>query len=212
MPPKGYLKRLREICDAHGILLVFDEVICGFGRTGETFAAQSFGVTPDMMTMAKGLTNGAQPMGAVAMCERIHDTIMAAAPEGAIEFFHGYTYSGHPASVRRGTRHARHLQERGLVRARPQSCRRTFLDAMFSLKRRADRHRHPRLRDVRDDRRAAGRHARRARPRCSRRSCSTTACNLKTTGDSAIIAPPLIAEKSHIDMIGDILRKTLASI
>src|SRR5437899_6900364 len=96
VPPKGYLKRLREICDAHGILLVFDEVICGFGRTGSAFAAQSFGVTPDLMTMAKGLTNGAQPMGAVAVSERIHDTIMAAAADGAIEFFHGYTYSGHP--------------------------------------------------------------------------------------------------------------------
>src|SRR5258708_31935610 len=89
VPPKGYLKRLREICDAHGILLVFDEVICGFGRTGEAFAAQSFGVTPDLMTMAKALTNGAQPMGAVAASERIHDTIMAAAADGTIEFLHG---------------------------------------------------------------------------------------------------------------------------
>src|SRR4029077_13485192 len=79
VPPKGYLKRLRDICVTHGILRVFDEVICGFGRTGETFAAQSFGVTPDLMTMAKGLTNGAQPMGAVAARERIHDTIMGAA-------------------------------------------------------------------------------------------------------------------------------------
>ena len=87
VPPKGYLKRLREICDQHGILLVFDEVITGYGRTGQAFAAQSFGVTPDMITMAKGITNGAQPMGAVAISERIHDTIMAAAPEGAIEFF-----------------------------------------------------------------------------------------------------------------------------
>ena len=78
VPPKGYLKRLREICDAHGILLVFDEVITGYGRTGQTFAAQSFGVTPDIMTMAKGITNGAQPMGAVAVSERIHDTIMGA--------------------------------------------------------------------------------------------------------------------------------------
>jgi beta-alanine--pyruvate transaminase len=96
VPPKGYLKRLREICDQHGILLVFDEVITGYGRTGQTFAAQSFGVTPDLLTMAKGITNGAQPLGAVAASERIHDTIMAAAPEGAIELLHGYTYSGHP--------------------------------------------------------------------------------------------------------------------
>jgi beta-alanine--pyruvate transaminase len=80
VPPKGYLARLREICDQHGILLVFDEVITGLGRTGQSFAAQSFGVTPDLITMAKALTNGAQPMGAVAVSERIHDTIMAASP------------------------------------------------------------------------------------------------------------------------------------
>src|SRR5438046_3225641 len=98
VPPKGYLKRIREICDAHGILLVFDEVICGFGRTGAAFAAQSFGVTPDLMTLAKGLPNGAQPLGAGAASERIHDTIFGAAAEGAIEFFHGYTYSGPPAA------------------------------------------------------------------------------------------------------------------
>ena len=121
VPPKGYLKRLREICDANGILLVFDEVITGFGRTGQAFAAQSFGVTPDLMTMAKGLTNGAQPMGAVAISERIHDTIMGAAPEGAIEFFHGYTYSGHPAACAAGPRDARHLRARRPVRAGPRA-------------------------------------------------------------------------------------------
>ena len=80
------------------VLLVFDEVICGFGRTGKAFGAQSFGVTPDMMTMAKALTNGAQPMGAVAVRDGIYDTVVEAAPEGAVELFHGYTYSGHPAA------------------------------------------------------------------------------------------------------------------
>jgi beta-alanine--pyruvate transaminase len=118
VPPKGYLKRLREICDAHGILLVFDEVICGFGRTGQNFAAQSFGVTPDLLTMAKGLTNGSQPMGAVAVSERIHDTIMGAAPEGAIELFHGYTYSGHPASCAAALRRSTSTRTRA-VRERP---------------------------------------------------------------------------------------------
>ena len=117
VPPKGYLQRLRDICDAHGILLVFDEVICGFGRTGSAFAAQSFGVTPDVMTMAKGITNGAQPMGAVAISERIHDTIMGAAADGAVEFFHGYTYSGHPAPCAAGLATLGYLQERGSVRA-----------------------------------------------------------------------------------------------
>jgi beta-alanine--pyruvate transaminase len=102
VPPVGYLERVREICDKHGILLVFDEVITGFGRTGNAFAAQSFDVKPDIMTMAKALTNGNQPMGAVAVDDRVYDTICDASPEGAIEFFHGYTYSGHPAACAAG--------------------------------------------------------------------------------------------------------------
>ncbi|AVP97331.1 aspartate aminotransferase family protein [Ahniella affigens] len=95
LPPKGYLERLRELCTKHGILLIFDEVITGFGRVGKAFAAQRFGVTPDLITCAKGLTNGSVPMGAVFASNAIHDTFMNG-PEGAIELFHGYTYSGHP--------------------------------------------------------------------------------------------------------------------
>jgi beta-alanine--pyruvate transaminase len=95
VPPVGYLERLRATCDRHGILLVFDEVITGFGRLGAAFGAQRFGVTPDLMTVAKGLTNGAVPMGAVLLRRELHDTVLAASPAG-IEFFHGYTYSGHP--------------------------------------------------------------------------------------------------------------------
>ena len=102
VPPKGYLERLREICDKHGILLVFDEVITGFGRLGHAFAGQAFGVTPDIMTMAKAITHGAQPMGAVAVKDEIYDTIVEKAPEGMIEFFHGYTYSAHPAACAAG--------------------------------------------------------------------------------------------------------------
>src|SRR5512132_1919779 len=132
VPPKGYLKRLRDICDAHGILLVFDEVICGFGRTGEAFAAQSFGVTPDIMTMAKGITNGAQPMGAVAISERIHDTIVDAAPEGAIEFFHGYTYSGHPGPCAAALATLDIYKSEGLFQ-RGRELSPYFLDALFSL-------------------------------------------------------------------------------
>lgn len=95
VPPVGYLQRLRELCDRHGILLIFDEVITGFGRTGQAFAARTFGVVPDLMTLAKGLTNGAVPMGAVLAREDIHDALMMG-PEPQIELFHGYTYSGHP--------------------------------------------------------------------------------------------------------------------
>jgi beta-alanine--pyruvate transaminase len=98
VPPKGYLQRLRDICTKHGILLIFDEVITGFGRTGQNFAAQTFGVTPDIMTMAKALTNGSIPMAATAVREEVQQTILDAAPENNIEFYHGYTYSGHPVA------------------------------------------------------------------------------------------------------------------
>ncbi len=101
LPPQGYLKRLREICDKHGILLIFDEVITGFGRTGSAFAAQEFGVTPDMITCAKGLTNGCVPMGAVLASKKIYDAFMQGPPD-AIELFHGYTYSAHPIACAAG--------------------------------------------------------------------------------------------------------------
>ncbi len=101
LPPKGYLDRLRAICDKYGILLIFDEVITGFGRLGAPFAAQRFNVTPDLMTTAKGLTNGAIPMGAVIARREIYDALMQG-PEDMIEFFHGYTYSGHPVACAAG--------------------------------------------------------------------------------------------------------------
>jgi beta-alanine--pyruvate transaminase len=100
-PPKGYLERLRAICDKHGILLIFDEVICGFGRLGTPFAGQKFGVTPDLMTTAKGITNGVFPMGAVFARTQVHDALMRG-PEETIELFHGYTYSGHPSACAAG--------------------------------------------------------------------------------------------------------------
>ena len=96
IPPKGYLEKLRSICDKYGILLIFDEVISGFGRLGTAFAADYFGVIPDLICCAKGLTNAAVPMGAVIAKQSIHDVFMQSAPENGIEFYHGYTYSGHP--------------------------------------------------------------------------------------------------------------------
>jgi adenosylmethionine-8-amino-7-oxononanoate aminotransferase len=101
VPPAGYLERLREITRKHGILLIFDEVITGFGRLGAATAAEFFGVTPDIITLAKGLTNGAVPMGAVVASRALHDTVIASAAPG-IEFFHGYTYSGHPLAAAAG--------------------------------------------------------------------------------------------------------------
>jgi len=210
VPPRGYLKRLREICDAHGILLVFDEVITGYGRTGQTFAAQSFGVTPDIMTMAKGITNGAQPMGAVAVSERIHDTIMGASPEGAIEFFHGYTYSGHPASCAAGIATLDIYKNEGLFE-RGRELSPYFLDALFSLKD------VPVVADIRGygmmaaiDVHVEGGPG--TRGQIFQKKLFANGLNLKTTGDAAIIAPPLIAEKKHVDEIVDILRRTLATL
>jgi beta-alanine--pyruvate transaminase len=113
VPPVGYLERLRALCTQHGILLIFDEVISGFGRLGAPFAAQHFGVTPDIMAMAKGLTNAAVPMGATTVLGSIHDTVVQAAPRG-IEFFHGYTYSGHPLAAAAGIATLEVYQQEGL--------------------------------------------------------------------------------------------------
>ena len=208
--PKGYLQRLREICDAYGILLVFDEVICGFGRTGKAFAAQSFDVTPDLMTLAKGLTNGAQPMGAVAISERIHDTIFGAAAEGAIEFFHGYTYSGHPAACAAGLATLDIYRDEGLFE-RAAALSAYFLDALWSLKGL------PLVSDLRGygllagiDVVSDGTPGRRGH--ALQKKLFDNGLHLKATGDCVIVAPPFIAERAHIDAIVDILRKTLQTL
>ena len=143
LPPAGYLQRLREICDRHGILLIFDEVITGFGRTGSAFAAQEFGVTPDIITCAKGLTNGAVPMGAVLVSNRIHDAFMAG-PAG-IELFHGYTYSAHPIACAAGLACLDIYEREGLLtRARADGARLRAGGALAA--RSAACHRHPQLR------------------------------------------------------------------
>src|SRR5690349_11605989 len=191
-------------------LLVFDEVICGFGRTGKAFGAQSFGVTPDIMTMAKGLTNGAQPMGAVAVSERIHDTIVAAAQEGAIEFFHGYTYSGHPAACAAGLATLDIYRKEGLFE-RAHELAPYFQEAMFSLE---DAKNVTGIRgygmfaafDVESDG-VPGR-----RGNVLQKKLFDNGLNLKNTGDCALVAPPLIAERSHVDEIRDKLARTLAML
>jgi beta-alanine--pyruvate transaminase len=210
VPPKGYLARLREICDQHGILLVFDEVITGFGRTGQAFAAQSFGVTPDIMTMAKALTNAAQPMGAVAVSERVHDTIMGASPEGAIEFFHGYTYSGHPAACAAGLATLDIYRNDGLFE-RGRELSPYFQDMIFSL---GDL---PAVADLRGYGMIAGidivpEGAPGARGHKFQKKLFDNGMHLKATGDCVIVAPPLIAERSHVDTMAEILRKTLQAL
>ncbi|MDO5657059.1 MAG: aspartate aminotransferase family protein [Paracoccus sp. (in: a-proteobacteria)] len=132
MPPKGYLEKLREITTKHGILLIFDEVITGFGRLGTPFAAQRFGVTPDMITCAKGLTNGVIPMGAVLASGAIHDAFMTG-PEQMIELFHGYTYSGNPMACAAGLATLDVYAEEGLFE-RAASLEGVWQDALHSLR------------------------------------------------------------------------------
>ena len=210
VPPKGYLERLRQICDKHGILLVFDEVITGFGRLGTPFAADAFNVMPDIVTMAKALTNGAIPMGAVGVKDEIYETVTNAAPDNAIEFFHGYTYSGHPAACAAGLATLDIYESEGLFdRANEMSP--YFLDAVWSLK------------DVDSvfDLRGYGLMAgvevasdgvpgRRGQELQKR--LFWEGLHVKFTGDTAILAPQFIAERKHIDEMIDKLRSALTSL
>ena len=175
VPPKGYLARLREICDQHGILLVFDEVITGLGSTGQAFAAQSFAVTPDLITMAKALTNGAQPMGAVAVSERIHDTIMGCGTGRRDRVLPRLYVLGPSGRLRGGPRRARHLQERRAVRARPRAF--AVLPGHDLLARRHPGRGGPaRLRHDRRHRHRAGGRAWRARPQVPEEAVRQRAC------------------------------------
>jgi beta-alanine--pyruvate transaminase len=131
-PPKDYLKRLRQLCDKHGILLIFDEVITGFGRVGHSFAAERYGVTPDIITFAKGVTNGAVPLGGVIVSNRIHDAFMSG-PERAIELFHGHTYSGHPLACAAGLATLDLYRDEGLFE-RALRMERVLEEAVHSLK------------------------------------------------------------------------------
>jgi beta-alanine--pyruvate transaminase len=131
-PPKGYLEKLRAICDRHGILLIFDEVITGFGRLGHAFAAERYGVTPDMIVFAKGITSGSVPMGGVIVREGIYDAFMHG-PEHAIELFHGYTYSAHPLACAAGLATLELYREENLF-ARAKALEPVFADAAMTLK------------------------------------------------------------------------------
>ena len=208
VPPHGYLERLREICDRYGILLVFDEVICGLGRTGAAFAANSFNVTPDIMTMAKALTNGAQPMGAVAVRTSIYRTIVDAAPDGAPEFFHGYTYSAHPAACAAGLA-TLEIYEREQLFARARELSGYFLDKMFALQDLAA------VNDVRGYGLLAGIELKPGKAPGARggelqAKLFDRGLHVKTTGDNAIMAPAFIATHADIDLMSSILRDAIA--
>ena len=204
VPPKGYLNKLREICDKHGILLIFDEVITGWGRTGEPFAAQAFNVTPDIMTMAKGITNGVMPLGAVASREKIYDTVLDASPTGAVEFFHGYTYSAIPPSIAAGLAMQNIIEKENLFQ-RSKDMSPYFLDGLFSLK---DIDIITDIRgygmlggiDLRFDERPG-----KAGYTCFKKLFEA-GLSLKATADCLIVAPPFICEKEHIDEIIEKLR------
>ncbi|MFP4539205.1 MAG: aminotransferase class III-fold pyridoxal phosphate-dependent enzyme [Dichotomicrobium sp.] len=207
VPPVGYLERLREICDRHGILLVFDEVITGFGRLGSPFASQHFGVTPDIATMAKALTNGSIPMGAAAVKDEIYETVTNAAPANAIEFFHGYTYSAHPAACAAGLA-ALDIYEREGLFARAAEMAPYFAEAMMSLRD------HPLVIDIRTIGMMSGLEVQHdgvpgRRGQALQKALFWNGCHAKFTGDVAIVAPAFIAERAHIDEIVDRLRKTL---
>lgn len=209
VPPQGYLQRLREIASAHGILLVFDEVITGFGRTGLPFASQSFGVRPDIMTLAKAITNGVIPMGAVAVDRRIHDAIIDTAPPGQIELFHGYTTGGSPVAAAAAVAALQIYSQEQLL-TRGQELSRYFLDKVFSLRE------FPVVSDIRGYGLLAGidfvpdREPGRRGYRLQKKLFDA-GLHLKTTGDAAIIAPPLVAESRHIDEAISILGQILAS-
>ena len=207
VPPKGYLERLRKICDQHGILLIFDEVITGFGRMGTAFGADKFGVIPDVSTMAKALTNGAIPMGAVAVKDEIYETVTNASPEDAIEFFHGYTYSAHPAACAAGIATQKIYEDEGLFE-RANDMSQYFLDAVWSLKD------HELVKDLRGIGMMAGVEVHHdgvggRRGQQMQKDLFWNGMHVKFTGDNAILAPAFIAERSHIDEIVDTLRKTL---
>ena len=199
LPPKGYLERLRAICDKHGILLIFDEVITGFGRLGSPFAAELFGVTPDLMTTAKGITNGCVPMGAVFCKQAIHDVFMTG-PEHAIEFTHGYTYSAHPLACAAALGTLDTYAEEGLLTRGAQMAP-YFEDALHSLK--GSRH----VIDVRNIGLVGGVELEPIAGQPGKRAfdifleCWERGILIRTTGDTIAMSPPLIIEKSHIDQL-----------
>ena len=204
VPPKGYLQRLREICDKHGILLVFDEVITGWGRTGSPFASQEYGVTPDIITMAKATTNGISPLGAVACKEEIYDTVMDGSPKGTIELFHGYTYSGIPVSVAAGLA-VQDIFEKDDIFNRAKNLSPYFQEGLMSLK----------DIDVVDNIRGYGMMGgidikMHKKPGAAGftcfKHCYDAGVNFKATGDCLIIAPMFVCEKKHIDEIIEKLR------
>ena len=204
LPPKGYLKRLREICDKHGILLIFDEVITGFGRLGSNFAADYYGVVPDMLNFAKGVTNGVIPLGGVICRDHLYNTMMAANdknPEHVIEFFHGYTYSGHPVACAAAVATLNLFKEENLF-ARAGEMGKVLGDAMHSAFKGL-----PNVIGIRTLGLAgaveltgiAGLPGKRAYDIFL--ECFHKGVLIRPAGETLVLAPPFIVDKSHIDQL-----------
>ena len=210
VPPEGYLQRLRSICDKHDILLIFDEVITGFGRVGAPFAAERFGVTPDMICMAKGLTNAAVPAGAVAASDAIYQAMMDGA-DAAIELFHGYTYSAHPLACAAGMATLEVYQEEGLFQ-RALEMEPYWRAAVHALK--DARH----VIDIRDFGLIAGieLEPRPGAPTARAMAAFETAFDqgllIRVTGDIIALSPPLIIEKAQVDRVVETIRGVLAGV
>ena len=212
VPPVGYLDRLRALCTKHGILLIFDEVITGFGRLGMNFGAERFGVVPDLMTMAKGLTNAAVPMGAVAATDAVYSTIVDGSPEG-IELFHGYTYSGHPLACAAAIA-SMDLQRSDDLPGRALAMEQYFGDAVHSLRGL------PNVVDVRNLGMVAGIEMAGRPGKPTQRAgavlqrCFDAGVLVRTTGDIVALSPPLIVERHQVDRIvetlGDAIRAEAA--
>jgi beta-alanine--pyruvate transaminase len=207
VPPVGYLERLREICTKHGILLIFDEVITGFGRLGKPFGSQYFNVMPDLFTVAKGITNATVPMGAVFVNQKIFDVFMQG-PEG-IEIFHGYTYSGHPLACAAGVGTLDTYEEEGLL-TRAATLEKDWEDALHSLKGTAH---------VIDVRNCGLMGAIELEPRAGQPGkrayevfvkAFEAGVLIRVTADIIALSPPLIVQKSHIEQIVDCLRAGIA--
>ncbi|UHD44306.1 aspartate aminotransferase family protein [Aureimonas altamirensis] len=209
VPPQGYLQRLRDICTKHGILLIFDEVITGFGRLGAPFATDWFGVVPDIVTTAKGLTNGTIPMGAVFSSRTVHDALMHG-PEAQIELFHGYTYSGHPVACAAGIATLDIYADEGLL-TRASELSDHFADAMHALKGTEN------VVDIRTIGLVAGIELASLEGAAGKRAydvfvdCFEKGLLIRVTGDIIALSPPLIVSEDEIstmaDMVGDAIRR-----
>ena len=209
-PPEGYLEELRAICDRHGILLVFDEVITGFGRLGACTAAEALGVAPDIMTMAKGLTNGAVPMGATLVNERVFDAFMAA-PRGAPELMHGYTYSAHPLACAAGLATLDAYEQEGMFAAASRIAA-PFATALLALQGA------PHVADVRccgllgavdlaPREGAAG-----ARGAEVAERCLADGVLIRAAGDTLVLSPPLVVTAAQIQETVAAIRRALATL